>query len=121
MKTKMKTENLKPAPAARGNTAIVKAQAALVAHNDNPWLEVATELDKYLGPPLVKFSKQGEFTLADETIIEDGARAIARVDIAEFGWMRWWDSKRTEQRMGLVADKFVPATRDALGDNDPSE
>jgi hypothetical protein len=112
MKTKPKKEELKPAPAARGNTAVVKAQAsALVAHDDNPWLEVASELDKYLGAPLVKFTKTGEFALTDEEIIDDGTKAIARIDLAELGWVRWWDGKRTDPRMGRVADKFIPANR----------
>jgi hypothetical protein len=103
----------------RGNTAMVKAAAnALAADNDNPWLEVSAELDRFLGAPFVKFSKTGGYPISDTENLPDGVRCIAHTDETEFGWTRWQDGKPAEKRMGRVADRFVPAQRSDLGDTD---
>ena len=106
----------------RKNTALARAKAnALAADDSNPWIEVSAELDRFLGAPLLKYSKQGEYTLSDEKIVPLGTRVIAHADEIEFGWVRWEDGKPTEKRMGKVADKFVPAQRKDLGDNDQQQ
>jgi hypothetical protein len=45
---------------------------ALAATGDNPWLEVSSELDKFVGAPFVRFTKQGEFAISDTESIPAG-------------------------------------------------
>jgi hypothetical protein len=102
-----------------GNTAVVKAASnALTTDDSNPWLEVSAELDKFLGAPLLKFTKQGEFSISDIENIPDNTRCIAHADEIEFGWVKWVDGKPADRRMGRVADKFVPPPRSDLDDID---
>jgi len=107
------------ADAQRGNTAIVKKAAnVLVADISNPWIEVGAELDKFLGAPMCKFTKQGEFSISDIDNIPDGTRCIAHADQISLGWQRWEDGKPVERHIGLVVDRFVPPPRSELGDTD---
>lgn len=107
------------ARAARTNTAMVKKAANVpAADSNNPWIEVSTELDKFLGAPLLKFSKQGEFTIGDTDSLPEGTRCIAHTDEITLGWQKWQDGKPVERRIGRVADSFVPPRRDELGDTD---
>src|SRR5262249_31927342 len=107
------------ADAERESTAIVKkAPNALTTDDSNPWIEISAELDKFLGAPMCKFTKQGEFSISDIDNIPDGTRCIAHADQLPLGWQRWKDGKPVGSRIGLVADKFVPPKRDELGDTD---
>ena len=107
------------ADAQRGNTAVVKkAENALTPDESNPWIEISAELDKFLGAPMCKFTKQGEFSISDIDNIPAGTRCIAHADQISLGWQRWEDGKPVERRIGLVADKFVPPQRNELGDTD---
>ena len=107
------------ADAQRGNTAVVKkAENALIPDDSNPWIEISAELDKFLGAPMCKFTKQGEFSISDIDNIPAGTRCIAHADQISLGWQRWEDGKPVERRIGLVADKFVPPQRNELGDTD---
>lgn len=75
-KTKIRTtenvlkEQQAQAKAEKDNALAVKANSnALVADESNPWLEIAAELDRLIGAPYLKFSKQGEFAISDtETV-----------------------------------------------------
>jgi hypothetical protein len=112
-------EQEKQAAAARENAVAVRASGiALVADPGNPWLEVATALDRFVGAPFVKFNKQGEFAISDTEAIPAGTRCIAHVDEVLFGWRKWADNKVVDTRMGRVADRHVPAQRNELGDTD---
>jgi hypothetical protein len=103
---------------AQGSTALVKASANAVATGDvaNPWAEISTEIDKFVGAPFLKFSKQGEFEVSDTETIPDGTKVIAHVDEVELGWQKWVDGRPVDRRVGRIADKFIPAQRSALGD-----
>jgi hypothetical protein len=96
------------ADARRGNTAMVKKAAnALAPDDNNPWIEVSAEIDKVIGAPMCKFTKQGEFSISDVDNIPDGTRCIAHANKISLGWQRWEDGKPVERRIGLVADRFV--------------
>src|SRR6516225_2110724 len=73
-----------------------KGVAALAADSSNVWLEVAAELDKFVGAPFVKFTKQGEYAITDTETIPLGTRCLAHVDEAELGWRKWADGKPIE-------------------------
>ena len=107
------------ADAQRGNTAMVKKPAnALAADDSNPWIEVSAEIDKVIGAPMCKFTKQGEFSISDIDNIPDGTWCTAHADQISLGWQKWQDGKPVEPRIGLVADSFVPPPRSELGDTD---
>lgn len=100
-------------------TAMVKAASnALTQNENNPWIEISAELDKFVGAPFVRFSKQGEFAISDTEAIPAGTRCIAHADEISFGWRKWQDNKIVETRMGRVADRYVPEQRQKLGDTD---
>jgi hypothetical protein len=101
------------------STALAKAGAnALAVASDNPWIEVGAQLDRFIGAPLLKFTKQGEFAISDVDNIPDGARCVAHADEIDLGWVRWSDGKPEDRRVGRVADKFIPPPRSELGDDD---
>jgi hypothetical protein len=127
-KTKIRTtenvlkEQQAQAKAEKDNALAVKANSnALVADESNPWLEIAAELDRLIGAPYLKFSKQGEFAISDTETLPAGTRCVAHTDEIMFGWRKWQDNKVVETRMGRVADRFVPPQRQDLGDTDEDE
>jgi len=69
---------------------------------------------------ILKFTKFGEWVSGNETELEKGTKLIANMDELLIGWVRWEDSKPTEQIMGKVADGHKPARRSEMGDNDES-
>src|SRR5262245_18785518 len=104
---------------ADGNTAMVKKAAnALATDDSNPWIEVSTEIDKVIGAPMCKFTKQGEFSISDIDNIPDGTRCIAHADEIRLGWQEWVDGKPFDRCAGRVADGFVPPPRSELGNLD---
>jgi hypothetical protein len=108
----------------RENTAVVKAtkNAAVVANDNNPWLQVSAELDKFVGAPFLKFSKQGEYVVGNDIeVVPAGTQCIAHVEATEFGWKKWFNNRVIDTRMGRVADQFIPPQRDELGDTDQSQ
>jgi hypothetical protein len=110
------------AKAARENALTVKkGSTALSADGSNPWIEVSAELDRFIGAPFVRFSKQGEFAISDTETIPAGTRCVAHCEEISFGWRKWLDNKVVDTRMGLVADRFVPAQRRDLGDTDEDQ
>jgi hypothetical protein len=113
-------EQEKQAEAERGNTAMVKAASnALAADESNPWLEMSTELDRILGLPRMKFSKEGQYTIGEDEIIPLGTRVIAHADEMELGWTQWENNRPVDRRWGCIADKFVPPLESDLPDNEP--
>jgi len=127
---KMQTKTAKHIPSAQQVLARQKAdhakpsattQATAVATPSNPWIEVSDVLSKYVGAPLLKFSKDGAFTVSDTESLPDGCRVVAHVDQVQFGWVKWQDGQRVDRRMGLAAERFVPPLRSALGDTDESQ
>jgi hypothetical protein len=68
---------------------------------------------------ILKFTKFGEWVSGkDETEMADETKLIANMDELLVGWVRWEDSKPTDQIMGKVAEAFRPARRNELGDTD---
>jgi hypothetical protein len=113
-------EQAEQAEAQRGNTAVVKAASNALTVYDNAWIEIGVELDKFLGAPLLKFTKQGEFAISDVESIPEGVKCTAHADEITLGWVKWVDGRPSERRVGRIADKFVPPRRDELGDTDES-
>src|SRR5262245_56911959 len=64
------------ANAGRKNVPATRGGTALTADCSNPWIEIGAELDKYLGAPLLKLTKQGEFAISETDTIPEGARCI---------------------------------------------
>jgi hypothetical protein len=106
------------AQAERDNAVVPAASTALSTGGANKWLEIGAELDKYLGAPLMKFNKQGEFAISDIDTIPDGTRCIAHCDLMEIGWTRWTDGKPTDRKVGLIGDGFIPSQKSHLPDRD---
>jgi hypothetical protein len=105
---------------AERDRAVVPAKSAALSAGgaNNCWLEIGAELDKYLGAPLLKFTKQGEFAASDIDTIPDGTRCIAHCDFLEIGWVRWTESRPTDRKVGLIADGFIPPQKGDLPDRD---
>ncbi|MGO8922080.1 MAG: hypothetical protein ACLQF4_03980 [Xanthobacteraceae bacterium] len=105
---------------AEKDTALVKARPASVLSADllNPWIEVGAELDRFILAPLLKFTKTGEFAVSDVESIPVGVRCIAHADEITLGWQKWVEGKPGDQRVGRIADRFVPPKRSELDDND---
>jgi len=110
------------AKAERENALTAKTGSiALSAVSSNPWIEISAELDKFVGAPFVRFSKQGEFALSDTETIPAGTRCAAHADEISFGWRKWLDNRLVETRTGFVRDRYVPVPRADLGDTDQSQ
>jgi len=89
-----------------------------VAFPGNPWSQIAGELDKVLGAPILKFTKNGTYALSDTDEVSTGTRCIARVDLVQTGWVKWVDGAVAQRLMGPVAERYVPVPRRELGDDD---
>lgn len=69
---------------------------------------------------LLKFSK-GDFLCGEnDEEVDEGTRFVANMDELMVGWIRWSDSKPTDQIMGRVAEGYQPPRRNELGDDDKS-
>jgi hypothetical protein len=98
---------------------IANGKPPAAARPANAWVEVSTALDRTLGGPLMKFTKFGEFTVGSDTdILPLGTRCVAHVDDVEFGWVKWVNNEKVDDRMGRIADGFCPEKRSELGDTD---
>jgi hypothetical protein len=106
------------ANAARENAVVRAGSTALSANGSNPWIEVSAELDKYIGAPFVRFSKQGEYEISETETIPLGTRSVAHVDEGMLGYRKWAGNQIVDRRVGRVADRFVPPQRRDLGDTD---
>jgi hypothetical protein len=68
--------------------------------------------------PLLRFQKGDWYLGQDNEEIPNGTRLAANIIEAEWGWVRWQDSKPVERKMVRVATGVSPAGRDTLGHND---
>jgi hypothetical protein len=111
-------------PARPDNEKAVAVQdnsTALSVGGSNAWIEIASELDRFVGAAYLKFNKQGEYAVSDTDVVPNGTRCIAHVDEAAFGWRKWEGGRPVDERMGRVADCFVPPQRQELGDTDQTK
>lgn len=70
---------------------------------------------------LLKFSK-GDFLMGeDNDEVEEGTELVANMDELMVGWIRWADSKPTDQIMGKVSEGYQPPRRNELGDDDKAK
>src|SRR5262245_13233194 len=106
------------------STAVAPAKTTAVAVPDD-----RTPRERYLDDiapagivgRLVKFSKEGEFTTADdEKVIDENADFIVLADQTLIGYQRFHDEAPPDRRMGLLYSDFVMPERETLGDNDPA-
>jgi hypothetical protein len=70
--------------------------------------------------PLLKFSK-GRYYVGDEEVPIDGQEYVAQMDGAAYGWVKFVDNKKIEERLGRIAAGFVAENREALGDLDKTQ
>lgn len=70
---------------------------------------------------ILKFSKGDYLMGEDNEEVKEGTQLIANMDGLMVGWIRWADSKPTDQIMGKVADGYQPPRRNELGDNDKTQ
>jgi hypothetical protein len=70
---------------------------------------------------LLKFAKGDYIAGEGGEEIPEGTKLIAVMDELWTGWTRWENNKPVESRIGRVIDKFVPAKRRALGDENRDE
>lgn len=70
---------------------------------------------------LLKFSKGDYLMGEDNEEVEEGTQLVANMDELMVGWIRWQDSKPTDQIMGRVAEGYQPQRRNELGDNDKAQ
>jgi hypothetical protein len=85
----------------------------------NPWLDYGNAATaRSIVGTLLKFSKGDFFAGMEDRTIPIGTEMVANMDSLAVGFVRWENGMPTEQRMGLVADGFVPAKRCELGDID---
>jgi hypothetical protein len=69
---------------------------------------------------IVKFSKDGHWTVGVEEESLDGAVVLADMENLSIGWRKWKDAKIVDMDIGFVRDNFVPKQREELDDNDQS-
>jgi hypothetical protein len=70
---------------------------------------------------LLKFSKGDYLVGEDNEEVEEGTQLVANMDELMVGWIRWADSKPTDQIMGRVSDGYQAPKRNTLGDDDKSK
>jgi hypothetical protein len=98
--------------------AVRKGSTALVADNDNPWLEMSTALDRVLGLPRIKFL-DGHFMISETEEVPLGTKVIARASECEYGWKCWQSNTVVDKRWGRMIHRYTPPTEDELPNNDP--
>ena len=82
-----------------------RATGVALATNVSPWREaVNDEVGASFGA-FLKFTK-GDWTLGeDEKEVPAEIRFVANLEEYYRGWVRWWDGKPTEHRIGRVVDR----------------
>lgn len=92
-----------------------------IATNDlvaSRFLAVASEAEAGFGK-LLKFTK-GHYYLGDDEV-PSGHEFVAQMPSVAHGWVKFIDGKLVEQRIGKVADGFMLARREELGDTDETQ
>lgn len=67
---------------------------------------------------ILKFRKGRFFHGIDEDEVPIGSRLVANMPDLKAGWIRWWDSKPSEEVLVRIADGEAPPKRTELGDDD---
>ena len=101
-------------------TTTNRATGVAPATSVSPWREAANdEIGANFGS-FLKFTK-GDWTLGEEEKeVPTDARFVANLEEYYRGWVRWWDGKPTEHRIGRVVDRHRVPPREELGDLDES-
>jgi hypothetical protein len=102
-------------------TTTNRATGVAPATSVSPWREAANdEIGANFGS-FLKFAK-GDWTLGeDEKEVPAGIRFVANLEEYHRGWVRWWDGKPTEHRIGRVVDRHRVPPREELGELDESK
>lgn len=100
---------------------LTRSTSVALATNVSPWREaVNDEVGANFGT-FLKFTK-GDWTLGeDEKEVPAEIRFVANLEEYYRGWVRWWDGKPTEHRIGRVVDRHRVPPREELGDLDESK
>jgi hypothetical protein len=68
---------------------------------------------------LLRLNKMGKYKAGQEGIeVPNGTKMIVGVQLLKTGWVRWFENKPQESRMGLLNEGFTPLPRQALGDTE---
>lgn len=70
---------------------------------------------------LLKFSKGDYLTGENNDEMAAGTQLVANMDELMVGWIKWEDSKPSEQIMGRVSENYQPPRRNELGDTDKND
>jgi len=98
------------------NASEMKRTTLPATHNENPWLEAASEANNDIGR-LLKCVK-GEWMVGDD-VLPENVEYVAHVDQIVRGWVRFEDGKVIDRAIGKIADGYKPPQREELPDNDP--
>jgi hypothetical protein len=61
---------------------------------------------------LLRFTKFGEYQYGQEAKkLTAGTQFVAQMPLLQVGWLKWLDGKPVDERMGYVAESFVPPRR----------
>jgi len=88
----------------------------LVVKNETALSHLAAVAAQAQEMRLLKFVK-GKWVVGDDEMPVDQT-FVAHAHQLAHGWVKFADGKMAEQRVGIVADGFVLATREELGDTD---
>jgi hypothetical protein len=83
----------------------------------NPYEQVGKDLParRIIGQ-LLKFTKGDYVAGMENDYVPMGTRFLVNMDQAMHGWIKWVDSKPTEQVLGLIGKGFPLPSRESLGD-----
>jgi hypothetical protein len=95
------------------------SSTALAPAEDNAFTAYANAaLAQNITGTRLKFSKGDWLAGQENRQIVPGTRMVGDMDSFSVGWVRWSNGKPRDPRMGRVVERFKPARRDDLGDND---
>jgi hypothetical protein len=88
--------------------------------DDNPFLAYGNAATtRSITGTLLRFTK-GDYVAGTEGDIPLGTQFIVDMDSLRVGWVCWRDNQPIDERMGFVADGFVPLKLSELPDRDKS-
>jgi hypothetical protein len=102
---------------------IVKASSSeMTTYEKNVYEAYADAVDRNrIVGELLKFSKGEWLAGRDGVEVREGTEFVAACHLFEIGWIRWYDGKPTESRMGRLGEGFVAERRVDLGDHNQDE
>ena len=109
------------ATTSKGHSTMSNQLTSTVAGAVSPWREaVNDEVGASFGT-FLKFIK-GEWLLGEDAKkVPTESTFVANLEEYYRGWVRWWDGKPTDHRIGRVADRHIVPDRETLGDFDESK